>query len=229
MDEELEKTILRRLGNLETHIINLIHPIQSICSVLTRKEDLYELISLLKKPLSIDDSRLRNLIREFHNVMEKFDENIKKLNFVQTFGEIKFIGKKLHQIEADIAEIKKDGVKKKVDLNFSCDGYELVKKEIEHVISKNPDDLLNEVLSTLPEREQKIIIHRLGLFGIVPKKTYVALGKFLGISGGISSQIYRKALRKLRHPTRSVMVKNCMNKKLIEEVFGKEEHHLLHE
>lgn len=222
MDEETEKTMLRRLSNLETHIINLIHPIQSICSVLTRKEDLYELITLLKKPLFVDDSRLRNLIREFQNVMEKFDENIKKLNFVQTFGEIKFIGKKLHQIETDIGEIKKDGIKRKVDLQFSCDGYELVKKEIEHVTSKNPDDLLSEVLSTLLEREQKIIIHRLGLFGIVPKKTYVALGKVFDISGERSSQLYRKAIRKLRHPTRILMVKNCMNKKLIEEVFGKE-------
>lgn len=222
MDEETEKTILRRLSNLETHIINLIHPIQDICSILTNKHDLYELISLLKKPLSIDDCRLRNLIIEFKKTMDQFQENVKKLDFVQTFGEIKFIGKKLHQIEADIAEIKKDGVNKKIDLHFACDGYELVKKDIEHITSKNSDDLLGELLSTLTEREQKVVIHRLGLFGVIAKKTYVALGKVFNISGNRVSQLYAKALRKLRHPSRILMVKNCLNKKLISEVCGEE-------
>lgn len=222
MNEETEKTILRRLSNLESHIINLIHPIQDICSILTNKHDLYELMSLLKKPLSIDDTRLRNLIIEFKKTMDQFQKNVKKLDFVQTFGEIKFIGKKLHQIEADIAEIKKDGIKKKIDMSFSCDGYELVRKDIEQVTSKHPDDLLKELLCTLTEREQKVVIHRLGLCGVVAKKTYVALGKVFNVSGNRVSQLYAKALRKLRHPSRILMVKNCMNKILIKEVFGED-------
>ncbi len=222
MDEETERTILRRLSNLETHIINLIHPIQEISSILTSRSDLYELMNILKKPLCIDDSRLRALIREFQSCMEKFDQNIKKFDIVHTYNEIKFIGKKLHQIEGDIEEIKKDGVKRKVDLHFSCDGYELVKTNSEKITSMNTDDLLKELINSLNEREQKAVIHRLGLLGIVPKKTYVALGKVLGCKRERASQIYFKGIRKLRHPSKKNLVMATKNKILIKEVLGKE-------
>ncbi len=221
MNEETEKTILRRLTNLETHIINLIHPIQEISSVLTNSSALARLEKILGQPLKLEDNGLRYLLKELEVLLKQVNKNVEKLDVVQTHGEIKFIGKKLHQIEADIAEIKKDGIKRKIDLSFSCDGYEMVKIKSDKMNSKDPGTLLSELLSTLTERHNKVVVLRLGLFGTKPK-TYVELGEILGITGSRARIIYLQALRKLRHPTRRLLVQACMHKELIKEVLGEE-------
>lgn len=180
------------------------------------------LLSHVSKPLVVDDRGLANTLRHLRETLDKVVEEVRTLDITQTLGEIKFIGKKLHQIEADIAEIKKDGVKKNIDLRFSCDGYEMVKKNVDHITSKNSDDLLHELLNTLTERENRVVVHKLGLFGVAAKKTYVGLGKLLGITNERASQIYKKAIRKLRHPSRRHLVEACMHKELIKEVLGEE-------
>jgi len=222
MNEETEKAILRRLANLETHIINLIHPIQGICKFLSDKQSLTHLEKLLSQPLKIEESSFRCLVRQLEILLKDVNKNVEKLDIAQTYGEIKFIGKKLHQIEADIAEIKKEGIKKKIDLHFECDGYELVKKNVENITNKNSDDILHDLLKNLSENQRKSIIHRLGLFGIIPKKTYVALGKILGVSNERASQIYKRSLRILRHASRRSLVEACGHKGLIKEVLGED-------
>jgi RNA polymerase sigma factor (sigma-70 family) len=178
------------------------------------------LLSHVSQPLLVDDRGLQYALVNFRSFMEKAIEEIKVLDIAQTFSEIKFIGKKLHQIEADIAEIKKDGIKRKIDLSFSCDGYEMVKKNSEKITSKNPEEILKELLRTLTQREIEVITHKFGLFGYAIKKTYVALGKVFGVSSERVSQIYKKAIRKLRHPSRRHLVKACMHEELIKEVLG---------
>lgn len=219
MNEETEKTILRRLANLETHIINLIIPIQQLCSVLTDREKLSHLEKLLSQPLKIEDNGFICLVRQLEILLKDVNKNVEKLDMAQTYGEIKFIGKKLHQIEADIAEIKKDGIKKKVDLHFACDGYELVKIDNEHITSKDPDDALKELLQTLSERERLAVIHRLGLFNN-NEVTFASIGKLFNVSASRARQIYMKTLRKLRHPSRKSLVISSMNKLLIQQVTG---------
>jgi len=177
------------------------------------------LLNHVSKPLLVDDRGLANTLMQLRETLQQTVDAVAVLDLTQTLGEIKFIGKKLHQIEADIAEMKNEGIKKKVDLRFSCDGYELVKKKSE-ITSKNSDDVLKELLNTLTERERQVLIHRLGLLGNPKVKTFVLLGKIFSISQKRISQIYKKALRKLRHPSRRSMVEACMHKDLIEEVLG---------
>ncbi len=180
------------------------------------------LLGHVSKPLLVDDRGLANILMHLRETLQQTVDAVAALDLTQTLGEIKFIGKKLHQIEADIAEMKNEGIKKKVELQFSCDGYELKKKNVEHITTKNADELLHELMDTLTERESKAIIHRLGLFGIVPTKTFVSLGKILGVTKERASQIYMKAIRKLRMSRRYSLVEACGHKGLIKEVLGEE-------
>ncbi len=62
-------------------------------------------------------------------------------------------------------------------------------------------DHLDEVLSTLTEREAKVLTLRFGLDGGLPK-TLEEVGKVFGVTRERIRQIEAKALRKLKHPSR---------------------------
>lgn len=62
-------------------------------------------------------------------------------------------------------------------------------------------DHLDEILSTLSEREAKVLILRFGLDG-GDQKTLEDVGKVFGVTRERIRQIEAKALRKLRHPSR---------------------------
>ena len=59
-----------------------------------------------------------------------------------------------------------------------------------------------ELISGLSEKEKYFLIHRYGLEG-ASGETYTEIGGMLDLSGERIRQIEAKALRKLRHPTRS--------------------------
>ena len=65
---------------------------------------------------------------------------------------------------------------------------------------------LNEVLSTLTERERKILELRFGLHDGYAR-TLEEVGKQFKVTRERIRQIEAKALRKLRHPTRSKKLK----------------------
>ena len=67
-----------------------------------------------------------------------------------------------------------------------------------------------EVLGTLTEREQKVLRLRFGLDDGRPK-TLEEVGQAFNITRERIRQIEAKALRKLRHPTRSKKLKDYIN------------------
>jgi len=223
MENEEYKEILRKLSVLEQHIINLIIPIQNISTALRSPSDIHQILKLLQKPLTIDDRRISYLIEEFRKTIDHFESGKDKLDIVQTLSEIKYIGKRLNQIEETLSKMEKEGIKKNINLDISCDGYELVKKprnfDKEEAV-KDPHEDIQEILESLKNtKEGNIIIHRLGLLGH-GKKTYTAIGKIMNLSKERCRQIYCKALRKLRHSTRVGKVKACSHIELKKEVLG---------
>ena len=70
-------------------------------------------------------------------------------------------------------------------------------------------EYLKEALSTLTKREEIILIHRFGLEGQVPK-TLEEVGAKLNLTQERVRQIESKALRKLRHPSRSRKIKDFL-------------------
>ncbi len=63
-------------------------------------------------------------------------------------------------------------------------------------------DKMNEVLTTLTERERNVLIQRFGLLDGKPK-TLEEVGLAFNVTRERIRQIEAKALRKMRHPTRS--------------------------
>ena len=75
-------------------------------------------------------------------------------------------------------------------------------------------DKMNEVLDTLTDRERKVLIRRFGLLDGKPK-TLEEVGLEFNVTRERIRQIEAKALRKMRHPTRSKQLKAFLD--LIEE------------
>lgn len=229
MKDEDTTEILRRLGNLETHIINLIIPIQGINEVFKDTTNLNYLIDNLKKPLKVDDRNLAELLREFRLNMREFQESIREfakelqtLDLTQTFGEIKFIGKRLNEMESTLKEIKQNGLTKNIQLDFTVDGYQMVKKPTDYDPTdpvEDPNENLDKILNTLTSGEAQAIIHRLGLFG-QKKKTYDQIGKILGVTRERARQIFAKVIQKFKYPKRKELMKKVTHPELRKLVFG---------
>lgn len=185
------------------------------------------LLSYVSKPLTVDDRGLREAygkitekLKETEKVIDSIIEKIEVLDISHTFGEIKYIGKRLTAIEERIDSIKEEGLKKKIELHLFCEGYELQKKEyIDDTRDKK--EILNELLNTLIHRESVVIQHRLALNG-GKKKTLEEIGKIVGVSKERVRQIYLKGLRKLRHPSRRNLVNKIIHKELKEAILGED-------
>ena len=70
-------------------------------------------------------------------------------------------------------------------------------------------DEISEVLLTLTEREEKVIRLRFGLEDGKPR-TLEEVGQMFGVTRERIRQIEAKALRKLRHPSRSRKLRDYM-------------------
>lgn len=210
---EDNQRIHRKLNNLESHIVNFIYPTQELSKLINREF----------APLVVDDRALRSLLKEFREVEVDFKNNINAVNLEQTLSEMKYIGKRMKEIEESLREIKGKGLKKEIHLEFSCDGYELVKKPKGYLPTddiEEPIENLQACIDTLQLKEGQILIHRHGFFN-EKKKTFAQIGEKFNVSGDRIRTIYLKILRKLRHPSRHELVKKTGNLSLIKEVFGK--------
>lgn len=227
--EKMLSGILQRVANLEQHVIKLIVPIQNITKIFTDRNSLNDLTNLLfklegilKTPLQINDKFLKNVVKDIENQAEKIQSQSKILDIQQNMSEIKYIGKKLNTIEKSLIELSQNGINKQIQLEFRCDGYEMVKKPNNYEaqdVEMSQDDSIRKLLKTLSDRESKAIIHRLGLLG-EEKKSYTKIGKIFGISLERSRQIYLKACVKLRHVSRRDLVKKTNHKEIMNVVFS---------
>ncbi len=77
-----------------------------------------------------------------------------------------------------------------------------VKLPIDYVIDLSLKDKIDEVFSTLTEREEKVLRMRFGI-GDGSDHTLEEVGKVLGVTRERVRQIEAKAIRKIRHPKRS--------------------------
>jgi RNA polymerase primary sigma factor len=227
-NESLEKLVNRKLSNLEQHVINLIIPIQNLQRVLSSTDYIKNLESFQNKPINIDDRKLRELLNEFDKKIKSYETFVENLSSKQTISEIKYIGKRLLEIQQKLEIIEKEGFRKEIKLNFECDGYELVKKSKyfdkneEKEIPNGENHVLN-LLNTLSDREKFVIIHRLGLLG-EKGKTYKDIGKLIGVSGDRVRQIFIKGIRKCGHPNRRMLLnkkENFVIKEAIRQHFPK--------
>ena len=82
---------------------------------------------------------------------------------------------------------------------------------------RNLQDTLNKVLDTLTEREEKVIRARFGLDNGKPK-TLEEVGEMFNVGRERIRQIEAKALRKLRHPSRSKKLKEYLDEEYPDQI-----------
>ena len=225
MEDEKYKDIVSRLQNLERHVINLIIPLQGLNKFISddsyREEMLKCLRYLSGNKIQVNEGPFNSMRADIGRLSDKIAE-ISKMELGQTFAEIKYIGNRLNEIEKILKKIDIEGISKKVELEFKVDGYELVKRPCgyeEEPVETSIDNKIQEILLTLLPRERKAIVYRLGLLGN-KACTFEKVGKVLEVTRERARQIYAKALRKLRHPTRIEKVKACESDALKLEVLG---------
>lgn len=82
-------------------------------------------------------------------------------------------------------------------------------QDLDKTVSEDMDkELIYSVLKTLAPKEEEIITKRFGLGGCAPS-TLEAIGNEIGLSKERVRQYQTTALRKLRHPSRSNILKDC--------------------
>jgi len=164
---------------------------------------------------------LNNRIYEFRSLCDQLNKIVKEDSIL---GTLSFMAKKINSMEEAIDSIKEKGIKKKIHLDFTVDGYEMVPKKPEmndpwEEKFSDPEAPAKELLRTLSPQESAVVTIRYGLFGC-KEKTLEKTGVGLGISRERVRQIQRKALRKMKHPSRKNLVNRLTHKSLKDDILG---------
>lgn len=177
-------------------------------------------IKLERQLLEPTLSTLNNRIYEFRQLFEELNKMVKNESII---GTLAFMAKRLHEMEGTLSQLKDEGIKKKVHLDFTIDGYEMVKRKssITDMNDENPEDAIKQLLNTLTKRETQVLIHRYGLFG-ESAKTLKATGEHLSVTRERVRQLEVKALRKMRHPSRRNLLDMLTHKELKKDILGEE-------
>ncbi len=199
--------IFNKIGRLETHIINLIIPLQQINEVFRNPRHLQDIKEVLSKPIQIDDRATRRYLDDFVKKLDDFTKFYKELqeitnnlDITKVFGEIKFMGKRLDQIEKILIDLSQNGLSQKVQLSISTNGYQMTEK-VDHndkpqkFIDKG-EEALKEVLSILDEREREIVCLKLGI-NKEKKMKFTEISLIYVNSASRCSQIFNRANRKM--------------------------------
>lgn len=173
LDDDSRKRIIdidRRVANLETHLLNLVIPIQSISRALTDQHVVNDLRKLVESPILIDDRQLVNLINSLKNVISDLILQIKSFdneNFAQAMSEIKYIGNRLKEIESTILDIQAKGVQSDIKISITKDGRKIgeiqeigeeEKEEEERISDENVlSKIMDRVAGKGPKRRQYLL------------------------------------------------------------------------
>ncbi len=192
--------------------------VETINTFNQRMHSLDLLLTILQKPLLVDDRDLKKNIFDITNLIKSLTNHLQS-NFT---GEIKFIAEKIHKIDERLSKIESND-RKKIDLNFRVDGYELIKKPIGYDKNdpiEDPDFDMRALLDTLNEQQKIVVCHRFGLLG-EKEKSLSSIGKILNLSQERIRQIESKSLRMLTHVSRRQLLSKITDNDLINAVMGK--------
>lgn len=93
---------------------------------------------------------------------------------------------------------------------------DLLRKDID--FGKEVFDVFDEIFATLTPREEKIVKMRFGLGSNTQPLSQLSVGYSLGLSQGRISQLEQKALRKLRHPSRSRRIRGFLEEAVARQI-----------
>ncbi len=173
--------------------------------------DTQNLIKLLRKNMSPEGE---DTIILANRSDDKFSQKVRNLRSHKTLEK-----KKLVKVIENKFVITEEGLKYLNDtanllnniINFRRKNIVVAKKEIKF------DDTIDKILNTLSPREEKIIRRRYGV-GEKSSETLQQIGNSFSVSRERIRQIETKSLRKLKHPSRSKIIKSHLIK--IDEIIN---------
>ena len=184
--------LLSELKELKEHLIQTIIRFDSRVPV----DRMEQFTQILQKPLKIDDERIFNYLKKFQEDLKKLSE----LDMAQTVCEVKFLSKKVIEMEEKLNELHKQGLEHSIDLNFRVDGYRLVKQPLHYDPSEQiarPYAEYQLILNLIPEELRDIVVQYLGMLGC-EKKTFKLIATEKGVIPQTISQRFHQAIRILR-------------------------------
>lgn len=171
---------------------------------------IYDTSRIIRLPVSISIliGKINKAAKEFHQ----------ELGCEPDFGEIAYkVGNSSGVVEDALLKINNviplDCVVGEEEESFSLLDVladETAEDPEEYVANKELRTVLNEVLGSLPAREEDILRLRFGLDGVVGR-TLNEVSRVFNVTGGKIKQIERKAFHKLRHPTRKMKLSSYWN------------------
>jgi len=191
--------VMSRLSSLESHIINLIIPIQNISRALTDPRYVNDIRKtadfIINNPVKLDDAELRRECRELKALLREFTENKQAVDLNQTLAEIKYIGKRVMQIEQCLARIDASGIKNDVTISVVHNGIR--PKDSEDEYYNSVDISLENICNSLPMRGSVYLRHYIEGAGTA---TQSSIAKKMGITSERVGQIKKKVKRVLSSP-----------------------------
>jgi hypothetical protein len=216
---DFETNVLRRLSNLETHIINTIVPLQKVANAVGDRNILNDLIHLTNSPLKIDNRDLKCLLDDFRKSMNEFRKDLEKVEILLNLAEIKFIGQKIAEIFQEINKIAENGITKEVKLDLFCDGYRLIKDEEKIAMlpkKKEKKDILDEIIKSFSNKNISLTFqYYFGLIRVAPIKKPKELALLIGVTPGTIRTYLGRMKRMFRQPVRNALVKEYGDKEIM--------------
>jgi len=231
--ENLEKLdIDERFTNIEKQMGYFI----MVCTEINRSfqkgidiridEKSMNVVDYFKRCTNATINSMSDFLAQLHKECQAISKVSSQLSGESIIGTLKFMAKEIKELKDAVSKIKEEGLNKKITLDVSMDGYEMVKKKVKtnsdewDEEEKTPEEAIEELFKTLNTREAQVMIHRYGLFG-QKKSTYREAAKYFGVCAGRVSQIHKKALVKCRHPSRKHLVSKITHTELRYDIIGK--------
>lgn len=176
------------------------------------RQTIIESIGEQSKPIKIPNYVINVLNRYINTYKELAQETQREPTLDEIAARMKTSKEKL----TDIVLVNKNAIS--LELPVGDEGTATVGDFIKDKKQEDPKNIvcrnmlkkyINEILDTLTKREKIILINRYGLEG-KDEKTLDEIGKELGITQERVRQIENKALRKLRHPSRSRKIRDFL-------------------
>lgn len=153
------------------------------------------------------------------NMIHKSMKNI-EIQYATTLNtlkeEIKFLCEKWHKMATLFENIDKYGIKKNIHIDFSCDGYEMVKKQPQHS-TMTPEEALDALLDQLPPVQRDIICYEYGLKGF-PKISSTKVKSRLSLSNEQYVKQCLKSYAKLKMRKNRHLAENITHIELKSEI-----------